>query len=252
MNARCCAAVVGCVLALLAARGAGPQAVRQLPHDHAVDATASAAAGTSRCATSTSRSGSTPTATARSPGARCAPNTPTSRPMPARAWRCAADGQACRVAVGAQMLEQHTDGAYSVLPLAHRLRRRGRAARRGLHAVRRHRPAAPRPAEPACAGRRAQRGARTRRRRRSASTWRSANRWAQFVDYLREGVWHIWIGFDHILFLLSLLLPAVLLWRATALAAGGRLPRRVLGRVPHRHGVHRGALDHACRWPRCT
>lgn len=31
-----------------------------------------------------------------------------------------------------------------------------------------------------------------------------------FVDYTREGVWHIWIGYDHILFLLSLLLPAVL------------------------------------------
>lgn len=34
--------------------------------------------------------------------------------------------------------------------------------------------------------------------------------WHAFVDYTREGVWHIWIGFDHILFLLSLLLPAVL------------------------------------------
>ena len=34
--------------------------------------------------------------------------------------------------------------------------------------------------------------------------------WTQFLDYGREGVWHIWIGFDHILFLLSLLLPAVL------------------------------------------
>jgi hypothetical protein len=32
----------------------------------------------------------------------------------------------------------------------------------------------------------------------------------QFGDYVRHGVWHIWIGFDHILFLLSLLLPAVL------------------------------------------
>src|SRR5467141_385310 len=43
----------------------------------------------------------------------------------------------------------------------------------------------------------------------------------QFVDYAREGVWHIWIGFDHILFLLSLLLPAVLVldggrWQAVA------------------------------------
>lgn len=28
--------------------------------------------------------------------------------------------------------------------------------------------------------------------------------------YVAEGVWHIWIGFDHILFLISLLLPAVL------------------------------------------
>ena len=39
----------------------------------------------------------------------------------------------------------------------------------------------------------------------------SPNRWAQFRDYVRHGVWHIWIGFDHILFLLSLLLPAVLM-----------------------------------------
>jgi hypothetical protein len=30
-------------------------------------------------------------------------------------------------------------------------------------------------------------------------------------------VWHIWVGFDHILFLLSLLLPAVLLWRPAPL-----------------------------------
>ncbi|MEJ7807828.1 MAG: HupE/UreJ family protein, partial [Telluria sp.] len=33
-------------------------------------------------------------------------------------------------------------------------------------------------------------------------------------DYVKDGVWHIWIGFDHILFLLSLLLPAVLLHKA--------------------------------------
>jgi hypothetical protein len=32
-------------------------------------------------------------------------------------------------------------------------------------------------------------------------------------QYVAEGVWHIWIGFDHILFLLALLLPAVLLRR---------------------------------------
>ena len=36
------------------------------------------------------------------------------------------------------------------------------------------------------------------------------SKWEQFLDYGNEGVWHIWTGFDHILFLLSLLLPAVL------------------------------------------
>lgn len=32
-----------------------------------------------------------------------------------------------------------------------------------------------------------------------------------FTEYLQAGVWHIWSGIDHLLFLLSLLLPAVLL-----------------------------------------
>lgn len=32
-------------------------------------------------------------------------------------------------------------------------------------------------------------------------------------EYFTEGIWHIWIGFDHILFLLTLLLPAVLVLR---------------------------------------
>lgn len=45
--------------------------------------------------------------------------------------------------------------------------------------------------------------------------------WKQLGTYVVEGVWHIWIGFDHILFLLSLLLPAVLVhsaqgWRGAA------------------------------------
>jgi hypothetical protein len=36
--------------------------------------------------------------------------------------------------------------------------------------------------------------------------------WHSFVAYVGQGVWHIWIGIDHILFLVALLLPAVL-WR---------------------------------------
>ncbi len=39
----------------------------------------------------------------------------------------------------------------------------------------------------------------------------SAGRLATFLDYGGHGVWHIWIGFDHVLFLLALLLPAVLM-----------------------------------------
>ena len=38
----------------------------------------------------------------------------------------------------------------------------------------------------------------------------------QFATYIDEGVWHIWLGFDHILFLVSLLLPAVLVLREGA------------------------------------
>ena len=39
-----------------------------------------------------------------------------------------------------------------------------------------------------------------------------AGLWKTFSIYVGQGVWHIWIGIDHILFLVALLLPAVL-WR---------------------------------------
>jgi hypothetical protein len=34
--------------------------------------------------------------------------------------------------------------------------------------------------------------------------------WNQVQQYVHEGIWHIWQGYDHVLFLLALLLPAVL------------------------------------------
>jgi len=37
-----------------------------------------------------------------------------------------------------------------------------------------------------------------------------ASSWRQVRQYLHEGIWHIWLGYDHVLFLLALLLPAVL------------------------------------------
>lgn len=42
---------------------------------------------------------------------------------------------------------------------------------------------------------------------------RSKNHWQQLRSFVAEGVWHIWQGYDHILFLFTLLLPAVVLYR---------------------------------------
>lgn len=55
------------------------------------------------------------------------------------------------------------------------------------------------------------------------------SRLAQFGQYLVEGVWHIWIGFDHILFLLSLLLPAVLVLPVVKSNAVMKTPRHWIG-----------------------
>jgi len=43
-----------------------------------------------------------------------------------------------------------------------------------------------------------------------------------FFAYVAEGMHHIWIGTDHVLFLLALLLPAVLVWRAGDGGGGGQ------------------------------
>jgi hypothetical protein len=45
-------------------------------------------------------------------------------------------------------------------------------------------------------------------------TLEPAGWWQTLRQYGIDGTWHIWIGYDHILFLLSLLLPAVLVRRA--------------------------------------
>ena len=51
--------------------------------------------------------------------------------------------------------------------------------------------------------------------------------WQTLRQYLVDGVWHIWIGYDHILFLLSLLLPAVLVRRGNQWQGVERLPTAV-------------------------
>ncbi len=54
-----------------------------------------------------------------------------------------------------------------------------------------------------------------------------AGAWQTLRQYLVDGVWHIWIGYDHILFLLSLLLPAVLVRRGNQWQGVERLPTAV-------------------------
>ena len=60
--------------------------------------------------------------------------------------------------------------------------------------------------------------------------------WKEFLQFGKEGVWHIWIGYDHILFLISLLLPAVLFWAKWTLA-----PTTVLST-----GIFRSSQDYLC------
>jgi hypothetical protein len=122
-----------------------------------------------------------------------------------------ADGQKCTIEVGAQAIDDHTDGAYSVLPLTircptlpkrlaidYRLFADLDPQHRGLLNLQAGgvaRSAVLGPQAPV-----------------QSFDLKEASRLTQFFDYLRDGVWHIWVGFDHILFLLSLLLPAVLVW----------------------------------------
>ena len=126
-----------------------------------------------------------------------------------------ADQKPCTLAPTGHLVDQHSDGAYAVLRFAARCDA-GRyrelqvdyslffdldPTHRGLLRVERPAgtltavlgPDKPRLTAPLAAG----------------------SRWSQFFDYVVHGIWHIWIGLDHVLFLVSLLLPA-------ALTAGAR------------------------------
>jgi hypothetical protein len=130
-----------------------------------------------------------------------------------------ADGQPCALEIGAQAVDEHTDGAYTVLPLRFACAPAAAAPtaltldytlfadldpqHRGLLNL-----------GAGGATRTAILGPQAPRQTFELAPATAASGLAQLLDYGREGVWHIWIGFDHILFLLSLLLPAVGLWVA--------------------------------------
>ncbi|HWI77863.1 MAG TPA: HupE/UreJ family protein [Ramlibacter sp.] len=52
--------------------------------------------------------------------------------------------------------------------------------------------------------------------------------WQTLKQYVVDGIWHIWMGYDHILFLLSLLLPAVLIRAGDEWEAAPSLRRSLL------------------------
>jgi HupE / UreJ protein len=132
----------------------------------------------------------------------------------AQRLKVTADDKPCTLEIGPQQIDEHTDGMYSVLPLALQCEAASptRLAlsytlfadldpqHRGLLNL---------------AARGTSRSAVLGPQQATQSfELGEVNRWRQFADYVREGVWHIWIGLDHILFLLSLLLPSVLVWQA--------------------------------------
>ena len=77
----------------------------------------------------------------------------------------------------------------------------------------------------------------------SAPRWiepESPSSLASFAAFVKQGMWHVWIGYDHLAFLLLLLLPSV---RCNSTFAS--VPRA----AEDRHGIHGCALDYAgaCR-----
>ncbi len=122
----------------------------------------------------------------------------------------ALDGAACPLRANGHLVDQHSDGAYAVLRFEAQCARAGPALELGYNLFF--------DLDPQHKGLlRLEYAGTTRTAIFSPDAARQSfeltrpSRLAQFIDYGREGVWHIWIGFDHILFLLSLLLPAVLL-----------------------------------------
>ncbi|KFI08967.1 HupE/UreJ family protein [Massilia sp. BSC265] len=128
--------------------------------------------------------------------------------------KLSAGGDDCPLEVTQQLVDSHTDGAYTVLKLrgacptavgtlavGYTLLAELDPQHRGLLALRHAGTGATSTAILGPDNPRQQLGL------------AEPDRWSQFAEYVKQGVWHIWIGFDHILFLLSLLLPAVLLYR---------------------------------------
>jgi len=119
------------------------------------------------------------------------------------------DTQPCTTRVLEQLIEHHTDGAYSVL----RFRADCDASIERLHVD--YRLLFDIDAQHKGLLRLTQSGQTTTAIFSQESPLQEfsvteRSRWNESLQFIREGMWHIWLGFDHVLFLLALLLPSVL------------------------------------------
>jgi hypothetical protein len=139
------------------------------------------------------------------------------------------DGLTCAMQPTGQKIDEHTDGAYAVilfdsvcdknipskLTVVYRLMYDLDPYHRGIvtiHAGDKIAGAVLGPSDPI-----------------ASLNLREPDRWGEFKSFVTDGIWHIWTGIDHILFLLSLLFPAVLIrrridnpgngWRKTSVLA---------------------------------
>lgn len=123
--------------------------------------------------------------------------------------RLAMGEQACTLRAGEQLVDRHTDGSYTALYFTAACPRPGSTLQvdyrlfadldpqhKGLLQLR--------------AGGRASTAIFGVDQPVQAFALNGVPAWRSFLAYGRDGVLHIWAGFDHILFLVSLLLPAVL------------------------------------------
>jgi len=123
------------------------------------------------------------------------------------------DGLTCPITPEGQMIDTHTDGAYDVIPftarcdkevpdrltVSYHLFENIDPYHRGIITIRAHghtSEAVLGPENPT-----------------TTLDINRPNRWRQFRSFVFDGVLHIWTGPDHLLFILSLLLPAVLVCR---------------------------------------
>lgn len=135
-------------------------------------------------------------------------------------------GEACELESREQLVNQRSDGFYAVLRLAGRCPAQGTLGieyRLLFDVDRTHRAVV-----------RLRQGSDVRAVVLSpdAPRWRESDTsaWRAFASFVRQGIHHIWIGYDHLAFLVLLLLPAVLRVRIGAWE-GARSVREVIWRV---------------------